>query len=53
LRVGFASVAQLVEQRTLNPLVEGSGPSGGTQQSDPKNGCSPHPGGLTAAEGGG
>jgi hypothetical protein len=30
---GFASVAQLVEQRTLNPLVLGSSPSGGTQQS--------------------
>ena len=29
----FASVAQLVEQRTLNPLVLGSSPSGGTQQS--------------------
>jgi hypothetical protein len=26
-------VAQLVEQRTLNPLVEGSSPSGGTRYS--------------------
>ncbi|MEJ2537368.1 MAG: hypothetical protein P8048_10015 [Calditrichia bacterium] len=34
-------------------MVEGSSPSGGTQQSDPKDGCSPYPGGLTAAEGGG
>ena len=27
-----ASVAQLVEQRTLNPLVQGSSPCGGTKQ---------------------
>ena len=28
----YASVAQLVEQRTLNPLVQGSSPCGGTPQ---------------------
>ena len=26
----YAAIAQLVEHRTLNPLVEGSSPSGGT-----------------------
>jgi len=30
LQIGNASVAQLVEQKTLNLFVEGSNPSGGT-----------------------
>ena len=35
---GCASVAQLVEQRTFNPRVQGSSPCGGTQYDSRKDG---------------